>query len=335
MAETFPVGVVTPAQEELEARDFVELGRLAESEGFHAFTVGEIAGFDAFAVLAATAATTTRIRLGTAVIPIYTRAPTLAAMGYASLASIAPGRVIAGFGTGSHRIVEDWQGFELRQPLQTMREYVSIVRAALAGERVDRPEGLLRVRDFRLQHPAFPPVPILIGAFNPSMLRLAGEIADGVVFALWPPDQLPPLIALVREGAERAGRDPDSIEIVGTVHAYSGSRVDEAVERLRRLVLEYSVRPTHRPAFEASFPEIDRATELWNRGERREALALVPDEAVHYGFAIGKPEVVLERLESARRAGVTLPMVQPHALERGKADAVFETVRAVGAALRG
>jgi probable F420-dependent oxidoreductase len=334
LGETFDVGVVAPGAEELSAAEYIELGRLVEREGFHTFTIGEIAGYDAFAVLSAIAATTSRMRLGTGVIPIYTRAPVLAAMGYASLAASAPGRVIAGLGTGSHRIVEEWQGRTLDRPIETMRAYITILRAVLAGERVDVSDGPLQVKDFRLQHPLVPDVPVFIGAFKPRMLRLAGALADGVILSLWPPDQLAPLIAEVRRGAEEAGRDPDSIEVLATVHAYAGAHVDEAVERLRRVVLQYSVRPTHRPAFEATFPEIDRATELWNQGDRRAALALVPDEAVHHAFAIGDAGRTVERIEMARQAGATLPIIEPMALRRGEADAPMETVRAVAAALR-
>lgn len=334
MPELLDVGVVGPGAEELAARDYIELGRLVDQEGFHTFTIGEIAGYDAFAVLSAVAATTARTRLGTGVIPIYTRAPALAAMGYASLASVAPGRILAGLGTGSHRIVEDWQGHALASPIQTMEAYVSILRRALEGERVDVTGGPLPIDGFRLQHPSVPRIPVFIGAFKPRMLRLAGRLADGVILSLWPPDQLAPLIEEVRRGAEEAGRDPASVEILATVHAYVGPHVDEAVERLRRTVLQYSVRPTHRPAFEATFPEIDRATELWNSGNRRDALALVPDEAVHHAFAIGDARITIDRLAEARRAGATLPIIEPMALRRGEPDAPFATVRAVAAALR-
>ncbi len=106
---------------------------------------------------------------------------------------------------------------------------------------------------------------MIIGPFNPGMTRLAGEIADGVLLAWAPLDELAERVALVHEGAERAGRDPASVEIGLYVQAYAGPRVDDAIERFRRLVLEYAVRPTHRAAFVGSFPEIDRATALWEQ----------------------------------------------------------------------
>lgn len=143
------IGVTMPAQDELATRDYVELALLAEQGGFHSFTVGEIAGTEAFTLLGALAQATSRIRLGSGVIAVYNRSPVLTAMGFASVASLAPGRVFAGLGTGSHRIVEDWNGHELRAPLRTMREFVDVLRTVLAGERVGAVDGEVRVREFR------------------------------------------------------------------------------------------------------------------------------------------------------------------------------------------
>lgn len=334
MKPVLDVGLSLPIQDELAARDYVALARLAEEEGFQTVTVGEIAGIEAFAVLSAIASTTTHIRIGSGIIAIYNRSPVLTAMGFASLASLAPGRIFAGLGTGSHRIVEDWNGHTLVDPLQTMRAYVSILRTIAAGERVDRAEGTVVVREFRLQHPAPTGLPVMIGAFHRGMLRLAGAIADGVLLALWPPSELPSRIADIREGACEAGRDPDSIEILASVHSYAGPDIDRALERLRRLVLEYAVRPTHRAAYVGSFPEIDRATELWNAGRRREALVLVPDGAVMHVCAIGSAEAVADRLEETRAAGATLPLLFPHSLEPGNLDIPAATTRAVAEELR-
>ena len=138
MSGPLDVGLALPTQEGLSASDYVELARLGDEEGFHTVTVGEIAGADAFTVLGAIASTTSRIRLGSGIIAIYNRSPVLTAMSFASLESLAPGRVFAGLGTGSHRIVEDWNDRDFQAPLQTMREYVEIFRAVGRGERIDR-----------------------------------------------------------------------------------------------------------------------------------------------------------------------------------------------------
>jgi alkanesulfonate monooxygenase SsuD/methylene tetrahydromethanopterin reductase-like flavin-dependent oxidoreductase (luciferase family) len=328
------VGVSLPVQDELSAPDYVELARLAEAEGYHTVFFGEIAGGEAFSILGAMAQVTERIRLAPGVVSIYTRGPVLTGMAFASLASLAPGRIAMGLGTGSHMIVEGWNGRSLQAPLQTMRETVDLLRRIVGGERVESAGPEVRVAPYRLQLPCPGPVPVIIGPFNPGMTRLAGEIADGGRLSFDPLDELPERIALVREGAERAGRDPSSIEIGLYVQAYAGPRVEDALERFRRLVLEYAIRPTHRSAFVSSFPEIDRATELWHGGDRAAALALVPDDAVHRVVPIGSAATVVDRLEAVRALGVTLPVVFAQSLDRADPSAAAGTIAAVAAEYR-
>jgi probable F420-dependent oxidoreductase len=324
--------VSLPVQEELTAAEYVGLAGLAEDAGYDTVFAGEIAGVEAFALLGMIAATTERIRLATGVVSIYTRSPALTAMGFATLASLAPGRVVAGLGTGSHTVVEAWHGRELRAPRQAMREFVEALRAILAGGRVSRDGEHVRIRDFRLQVPRPEPVPILMGSFNAPMLRLAGAIADGVVLAFCPLAELPGRIAEVHAGARWAGRDPASLEIAVYVNAYAGADLDAALERFRRLVLQYAVLPTHRRGFASSIPALDDATALWNAGERRAALALVPDAAVLELCPIGDAAHVLARLEAVRAAGATLPVLFPQSLRSGDAETPAATLRAVAAA---
>lgn len=326
-----PIGVSLPVQEQLTLAEHLELAQLAEAAGVHTVFVGEIAGIEAFTALGALAATTSRARIATGVVSIFTRSPALTAMGFATAASVAPGRVVAGVGTGSHVVVDDWHGGSLRRGATRMREFVHVLRAVLAGERVTFAGETLHLTDFRLQLPVPPPVPVLMGSFNPPMLRLAGAIADGVVLAFCPPDELPSRVTAVHAGAREAGRDPAALEIAAYVNAYAGPDSDAALERFRRLVLQYAVQPTHRAGFEASILELDRATALWRAGERRAALRLVPDEAVLRLCPIGSAADVCDRLEAARAAGVTLPVLFPQSLRPGDVESPARTIEAVAA----
>lgn len=326
------IALSLPVQEQLTAADYVGLARLAEAQGLDAVFVGEIAGLEAFAALGMLASATSRIRLATGVVSIYTRSPALTAMGFASAASLAGPRVVAGLGTGSHVVVEQWHGSKLEAGRTRMREFIAAFREALAGRRVNRSGRTLSITDFRLQIPAAD-VPVLMGSFNPSMLRLAGMIADGVILAFCPPDELPERVAHVHAGAVAADRDPAALEIAAYVNAYAGPDVDAALERFRRLVLQYAVQPTHRAGFVESIPRLDEAAALWHAGERRRALALVPDDAVLRLCPIGTAEHVRERLEATRAAGVTLPVLFPQSLRPGDAETPAETIRAVTAAV--
>jgi probable F420-dependent oxidoreductase len=330
-----PIGVSLPVQEELTAPQYIELARAAEEEGFDTVFVGEIAGLECFAALGMLAAATSSIRLASGVISIYTRSPTLTAMGFATVASLAPGRVAAGLGTGSHVVVRDWHGGELSRPRTRMREFVEALRQALSAHRVNYTGSTLTVSDFRLRIPREDHViPVLMGSFNAQMLRLAGAIADGVILSFCPLDEVPGRVAEVRAGAIEAGRDPDRLQIALYMSAYAGDEVDVALERFRRLVLQYAVQPTHRAGFAESIPELDRATAFWQSGDRRRAVALIPDQAVLRLCPIGSPAEVAARLEATRDAGVTLPVLAPQSLSPGDARTPLATIHAVAAAQR-
>lgn len=330
---TLGVGLSLPVQEQLTARQYLELAQQAERRGYDAVFIGEIASTDAIAMATLVASHTSTISVSTGVVSIYTRSPALAAMGFATAASLAPGRIMAGLGTGSRVVVEDWHGRVLSDPQATTREFVAAFRAAMSGNRVDLPGPHLSVRDFRLQVPVSAKIPVYLGSFGPAMLRLAGALADGVILAFCPVWGLPERVAQVRQGCADAGRDPRDVEIVAYVNAYAGDEVAAALDRFRRLVLQYAVQPTHRAGFVDVFPRIDDATVLWNRGERSKALGLVPDEAVHELCPIGSAGHVAARLDAVRAAGVDLPVLFPQSLVPGDADTPAATVERVAGVL--
>ncbi|MHC1560989.1 LLM class flavin-dependent oxidoreductase [Actinomycetospora sp. C-140] len=319
------LGVTLPVDEGLSAGQYLELARLAERSGITDVLVGEVAGPEVFAMLGMIAASTSRIRLGSGIVGVYPRTAVLTAMGFTTLASLAPGRVLAGLGASSPIIVEQWHGLGFDAPRDRLEEYVAALRAVFRGERTDLDGDHVRSHGFRA---AMAPVdvPILVAAMNPRMLRLAGAIAD-VAFLTWtPPEEYGPKIALVREGAAAAGRDPDEVGIAASFWAYAGDRVDEARERLRRFVLQYAMVPTHRPSFRASFAGLDAAAEAWAAGDRRAALGLVDDDAVAAMCALGSGDDVARRVEALRRAGVDLPIALTPGAVPGDPEGPAQTI---------
>jgi len=187
----------------------------AEQLGYESLWIADTgAGPDAFVVGAVAASVTKKVRLGTAVVPIYTRALPVMAAGAGSVAQLAPGRVVLGLGVSSETIVDTWGGVPFRRPLTRMRETVLALRQMLAGERVTVEGRTVRTRGFRLMSPPPAPVPIYVGALMPPMLELAGEIADGVILNFMPASAVPRMLEHVRIGAARAGRDASRIEVV-------------------------------------------------------------------------------------------------------------------------
>lgn len=301
------LGITMPVEDGLSAPEYLRLARAAEDHGYDSVWVGEVAGPEVFSMLGLMAASTSRIRVGSGIAGIHPRSAALTAMGFATLASAAPGRVLAGLGVSSPMIVRDWHGREFARPLATVEGYVRALRAAWAGERVE--VEYPRVHGFRsgLLPPVAPPV--VLGAMNPGMLRLAGRIADGVFITWCTPDEVTAKLALVREGERAAGRAPGSVWAMSSFWGYAGDRPDEAAERLRRVVLQYAMVPTHRTSFAGTFPELDRATRLWRDGERRRALELVPPGAVRRLCVVGDGAAIADRARALGAAGVELAVV--------------------------
>jgi alkanesulfonate monooxygenase SsuD/methylene tetrahydromethanopterin reductase-like flavin-dependent oxidoreductase (luciferase family) len=262
------VGLSLPVQDELAPADIVDLAVDAERMGFGLVVCGEIAGPEVFALLGAVAARTSTISIGTAIISFYTRSAALAAMGFSTLDHLAPGRVFAGVGSGSSIIVEGWHGRRFDAPLRTARSFIADLRAALHGERIGAADPSLGAPPFRLTPTGAHPMPVVLAAMHPGMLRLAGAVADGVLLAFCPVGEVAARAAVVRQGAVDAGRDPAEVAVMTSLNAYAGPEEDRAMLRFRRFVLQYAVLPTHRASIERSFPAIDDATEA-GRPHRR------------------------------------------------------------------
>ncbi|MCL2585857.1 MAG: LLM class flavin-dependent oxidoreductase, partial [Streptosporangiales bacterium] len=243
------MAVTLPVEDRLSAAEYVDLAALAERSGYDAVLAGEVAGPEVFSLLGMIAARTTSIRIGSGVVGCYARPPALTAMGFATLASCAPGRVIAGVGVSSPIIVERWFGLEFERPLATARDFIAILRRALSGEPVTHAGGRLHADGFRAAmtvpparsaNAAGPAVPILLAAMNPAMLRLAGRTADGVFLTWTSPAEIGSRLAHVRSGERRAGRPEGQVWAAASFWAYCGPRQEEALERMRRVVLQYA-----------------------------------------------------------------------------------------------
>jgi F420-dependent oxidoreductase-like protein len=224
----------------------------ADELGYESVFVTHIAGRDSITLLTGYAARTSRVRLGTGVIPIYARTPCNMAQSFATLDEISGGRAIAGLGVSHKPVVENWFNQSIDKPLAEMREYVAIVRAIMRGE--DPPPGEKFRTAFHLG--GFEPradMPIYLAGLSPGMLRLSGEIADGVVLWLCNPNYIRDVVVpTVAEGRAKAGLDPDGFDIVAAVPAAVTDDPEAARERLRDEVGPYFNLPYYRAMLERS-----------------------------------------------------------------------------------
>ena len=284
------------------------------------------AGPDAFVVGAAVATCTTRLRIGTAVIPVYTRTPSVMAAGAGSLAQLAAGRVVLGIGASSETIVDTWGGVPFSRPLNRIRETVGVLRSMLAGERVTFEGRTIRTRGFRLVSPPPRPMPIYLAALMPPMLELAGEIADGVILNFMPVEAVPRMLEHVRRGAERAGRDASQLEIVSRFQTVVTDDVAAARGAIRHMMGPYFATSVYnRFVAWCGFP--DEAAAIlagWQAKDRARNLAAVTDEMIDRIAIIGPAAHCRARLRAFAEAGVTTPMVHPFLFDEASIWAAFE-----------
>jgi F420-dependent oxidoreductase-like protein len=276
----------TPAVRTLE--ESTSRARTAERLGYESVWTTQLPDArDASVVLAAYAAATERVRLGTGVLPIYTRHPSAMAQMAASLDELSGGRFILGLGV-SHRVtVETMWGMTLDEPVEAMREYLTIVRASLR-EGGCAFEGRFFTARWRYSGPRRAELPVMISALNPRMLELAGELADGVVLYMCNPAYIrEEVLPAVRRGREKSDQALEGFEVVAAIDACVTSDRDAALEVYRKTLDRYAALPFYRRAME--------------RGEfNADQLA-----------AIGDARQVHETIERYREAGVTLPGVGP------------------------
>src|SRR2546430_2343040 len=312
MAEQRRLGL-TPPIEVAGFRAAVDLCARAESLGYTDVWTAEVGAVDGFSPLAAVAMRTERVRLGTALIPAFTRPPALAAMSAAGIQALSGGRFVLGVGASSPAIVGQWMGLPFDRPVERVEEYVHVLREMLAGKKVSFRGRTLRVENFRLQMDPGTPVPIYVGALGPRMCRMAGRVADGVQLFLFTPDGARAALEHVAEGARAAGRDPAGLDVVMRIPAVVDEPEDLVRFMGRRLLTGYAVVPAYnasltRQGFGADASAI---AEAWVAGERDRATQRFSDQMPDAYMLIGDAAACRARIEAYREAGVITPIVMP------------------------
>ena len=288
--------------------------------GFTDLWSSEVAGTDAFTPLTLAAAWQPGARLGTAITPVFTRGPALLAMTAAALADVAPGRFQLGIGASSPVVVGDWNAADFTRPFARSRDMLEFLRAALAGEVVDREFETFRVRRFRLERPPATPPAVLLAALRPGMLRLAASAADGVILNWLAATDVPRALA-------EAKSDRPGFDVVARIFVCPTEDAAYARTVGRRMIAAYLTVPAY-----AEFhrwlgrePALGPMWTAWAAGDRRGALAAIPDEVVDELIVHGSPEQCRDHVARYARAGVDVPvmaLVGTPELEQGGAAAL-------------
>lgn len=291
----------------------LDAARWAEELGFGSYWTAETTGPEAFATLAAAGAAAPSLDLGTGVLALQLRTPMVTAMGAATLQALHPDRdILLGVGISSPVVTEKWHGVAYGdRPIARVREYVALVRACLAGDAVSFDGDFWSASKFRLGIRLGERRPkIVLAALNEQMLRLAGEVADGVVLNYLPASHVPSAVAHIRAGAAVSGNDPT---IYAYVHVGVCERTEKALDLARRDLFSYAVVDGYAKNFtEAGFgDEIAELRERHAARDRDGALAAISERMIDAIDIIGDADHIRASVEAYRSAGVDHPVLMP------------------------
>lgn len=283
--------------------------RLAEELGYDAIMLSHIASRDSFTLAAALAQHTERIGLATAVAPLYHRSPASMAQTTATVDDVSGGRFRLGLGVGHRVTMGDWHGQEIGNPTAEMREYIAIVRAILAGK--TPPPGRRWSSTFALLGVTpRPDIPIYQAALSPAMLRLAGEVSDGVVLWAVPPSYVRDVVVPeVTAGRARAGKSLDGFEILAAVPAAATQDRSAALTGIRMELHRYFGLPFYRAMFEAAGFGADLVAYDAAAGDVQAQMQSISEEFVDQLAAIGGDEEVRAGVQRYIDAGATNPIL--------------------------
>ena len=318
----------------LTAEQQLEIVREAEKAGFDSVWAAEAYGSDTATVLAWLGANTERIKLGSAIFQMPARTPAMTAMTAATIDNISNGRMLLGIGSSGPQVAEGWHGQPFAKQLQRTREYVAILRMALARERVDFdgeiytlpiPDGPGKALKLTIG-PVQERIPIYIAAIGPKNTQLTGEIADGWLPTFFSPEHVDEFRGLLEEGAARSGNGKaidESFDVAPNVNVAIDDDIDRAHDAMRPLLALYvggmGSRDKNfynalvrRYGFEDAAQEVQ---DLYLDGKKEEAAAALPAELIDYVSLCGPKERVAERLAVYRDAGVGTLVCSPMAFD--------------------
>jgi F420-dependent oxidoreductase-like protein len=316
----------------LSSQDQLEIVQEAEKLGYDSVWAAEAYGSDTATVLAWLAGQTSKIRLGAGIFQMPARSAAMTAMTAATIDQLSGGRMIVGIGSSGPQVAEGWHGQRFAKQLQRTREYVAVVRMALARERVefkgetlelplpDGPGKALKLTISTVQDE----IPIYLAAIGPKNTALAGEIADGWIPTLFSPEHVSELRPLLQEGADRAGRSLEDFDIAPTVNVFVTDDLQAARDAMRPFIALYvggmGSRKQNfynnlvcRYGFEQQAKVIQ---DLYLEGKREEAMAAIPEALIDKVSLCGPKDAVRERLAVYRDAGVGTLGITPIAFTK-------------------
>ena len=320
------IAVTLPLNQVLQ--DTIDLIRWAEENGFDDGWFADPGAPDGLTTAAAIAAYAERLRIGMAIVPVYTRTPSVLAASTDVIAQALPGRFILGLGSSSEIIMQNFNGITLEKPLTRVKETAVIVRSILRGEKTAFTDlDTLYSRGYS-QEPTNPPVPIYLAALRPRMIEMAAQYGDGVIFNLWPKSALPQMLEHVAIGAKRASKRLEDIEIVNRFVVIVTDDKKDGYDRFRQQFIPYFANPVYNKYLNwcGYSNEAEALSAAWAARDREGTAEAFTDELCDQIAVIGTAEECRDRIRLHAEQGITTSIIAP--LARLDRELAYETLEA-------
>jgi probable F420-dependent oxidoreductase len=271
---------------------------------------------DGFTPLALASVWAPTLRLGVAIIPVYTRGPATLVMSAATMAAAAPGRFVLGIGTSSNVIVERWNAVPFDEPYQKVKDTLEFLADAIGGEKVTKDYKTFSIKGFRMGFTPPEPPTVLVAALRPGMLRLAGRDADGAITNWLAPADVSAVASALAQGGQ--GK-----ELAARIFVAPTADRETALAVGRFAIAAYLTVPVYRAFHEwlGRGELMQPMQDAWAAGDRKAALEAIPEELVDALVVNGDPGACRERIQEYVDAGITTPVlaVLPVGVEPGEA----------------
>ncbi len=321
-----PLGVTFGSLAVLGPRGILDVADAARAHGYASLWTVEANGTDAFTLLGAAAVQAPGLALATGIVPIQVRTPPLAAMTASTLQALSPDAdVLLGVGVSAPGILRQHGAPPADRPIAMMREYVALLRECLSGEQVTFEGDFWQVKRFRLGMRLGERRPkIIMAALNPQMLKLAGEIADGVLLNYIPAAHVPAAVAEVRRGGN------------ATIYAYVHAAVtdfERGAKSARRDLFNYAMADGYAKMFRAAGfnDEVDELRARQAERDRDGAVAAISEKMIQAINFIGTPAEVTAFVQSYVDAGVEYPVLMPMPWRDDRLGAAVDAMAAAAA----
>lgn len=289
----------------------IEIAKWAEAEGYDDLWFADSSGVDALTTAAAVALNTERCRIGTAIIPVFSRTPAVLASTAHVLHQLSGGRFILGLGSSSQTMMENWHGQTFEKPLTRVKETTLLIKDMLAGNKTDFAGETVSSRGYRQLPLEANAQPVYMAALRSKMLEAAAEFSDGIILNLFPKDALPKMMEHIRIGAERAGKKLEDIEIVCRHQVIVTDDKENARNFIRAGFAPYYATPVYNAFLAWSGYEdvAETIREGWAAKDREKTTGALDDQLVDDIAILGSKEECHDRIREYAEMGITTHII--------------------------